>query len=40
MAQGVDKPQAAVPAKEKTLLAAVSDAAQWKPLDPRVAQGS
>jgi len=38
MAQGLDKPQAAVPAKEKTLLAAVSDAAQWKPLDPRVAK--
>jgi tetratricopeptide (TPR) repeat protein len=30
-----DKPQAV---KEKTLLAAVSDASQWKPLDPRVAQ--
>jgi tetratricopeptide (TPR) repeat protein len=37
-AQSSDKPQAAIPAKEKTLLAAVSDAAQWKPLDPRVAQ--
>ena len=35
---GSDKPQAAVPAQEKTLLAAVSEAAQWKPLDPRVAK--
>jgi tetratricopeptide (TPR) repeat protein len=34
-AEGPDKPQAA---KEKTLLAAVSEAAQWKPVDPRVAQ--
>ena len=38
--QSLDKPQAAVAVKEKTLLAAVSEAAQWKPLDPRVAQGS
>src|ERR1700751_4179497 len=38
LAQGLEKPQAAVPAKEKTLLAAVSEAAQWKPLDPRVAK--
>jgi len=40
MGQGFEKPQAAVPpsVKEKTLLAAVSDAAQWKPLDPRVAK--
>ena len=37
-AQGLDKPQAAVPGKEKTLLAAVTEAAQWKPLDPRVAK--
>jgi tetratricopeptide (TPR) repeat protein len=37
-AQSLDKPQAAVPAKEKTLLTAVSDAAQWKPVDPRVAK--
>ena len=28
----------AVPAQEKTLLAAVSQAAQWQPLDPRVAK--
>jgi tetratricopeptide (TPR) repeat protein len=34
-AEGPDKSQAA---KEKTLLAAVTEAAQWKPLDPRVAQ--
>jgi tetratricopeptide (TPR) repeat protein len=38
LAQSLDKPQAATPVKEKTLLAAVSDAAQWKPLDPRVAK--
>jgi tetratricopeptide (TPR) repeat protein len=36
--QSLDKPQAGVSAKEKTLLAAVSEAAQWKPLDPRVAK--
>jgi len=28
----------AVAAKERTLLAAISEAAQWKPLDPRVAK--
>src|SRR3984885_5968616 len=38
LAQSLDKPQAAIPTKEKTLLAAVSEAAQWKPLDPRVAK--
>jgi tetratricopeptide (TPR) repeat protein len=37
-AQGLDKPQVAVAMKEKTLLAAVSEAGQWKPLDPRVAK--
>jgi tetratricopeptide (TPR) repeat protein len=34
-AQGLDKPPAA---KEKTLLAAVTEAGQWKQLDPRVAK--
>jgi tetratricopeptide (TPR) repeat protein len=38
LAQGLDKPQTAVAVKEKTLLAAVGEAAQWKPLDPRVAK--
>ena len=41
-AENPDKPQAAVAApvaaKEKTLLAAVTEAAQWKALDPRVAK--
>jgi tetratricopeptide (TPR) repeat protein len=34
-AQALDKPQQV---KEKTLLAAVTEASQWKPLDPRVAK--
>ena len=38
MTQGLDKPQAAVATKEKTLLAAVTEAAQWKATDPRVAK--
>jgi tetratricopeptide (TPR) repeat protein len=37
-AESPDRPQAAVAPKEKTLLAAVTEAAQWKPLDPRVAK--
>jgi len=36
--QALDKPQAAVATKEKSLLAAVNDAAQWKATDPRVAK--
>src|SRR5437879_2473690 len=31
-----EKPQAALSQKEKTLLEAVSESAQWKPADPRV----
>ena len=44
LAQSLDKSQGAVaasgavPLMEKTLLAAVTEAAQWKPLDPRVAK--
>src|SRR5271156_930495 len=38
LAEALDKPQAAVASQEKTLLAAVSDAAQWKATDPRVAK--
>ena len=37
-AQGLDRPQSGAVMKEKTLLAAVTDAAQWKPTDPRVAK--
>src|SRR5580704_8800773 len=36
--QNGEKPQAAVSAKEKALLAAVTETAQWKPVDPRVAK--
>jgi tetratricopeptide (TPR) repeat protein len=36
--QNIDKPQAAVSKKETALLAAVTDAAQWKPTDSRVAK--
>jgi tetratricopeptide (TPR) repeat protein len=36
--QALDKPQAAMATKEKSLLAAVTDAAQWKATDPRVAK--
>ncbi|HTC90410.1 MAG TPA: tetratricopeptide repeat protein [Bryobacteraceae bacterium] len=38
LAENPDKPQAAVAAKERMLQAAVTEAAQWKPLDPRVAK--
>jgi tetratricopeptide (TPR) repeat protein len=37
IAQSLDKPQAPTTAQEKTLLASVNDAAEWKPTDPRVA---
>src|SRR5258707_9155146 len=37
-AQNGEKPQAAVSAKEKALLAGVTETAQWKPADPRVAK--
>src|SRR5258706_14651962 len=36
--QNGEKQQAAVSAKEKALLAAVTETAQWKPADPRVAK--
>ena len=36
--QNGEKPQAAVSAKEKALLAGVTETAQWKPADPRVAK--
>jgi hypothetical protein len=38
MSQGLDKPQAALSATEKALLAAVNESSQWKPTDPRVAK--
>ena len=36
--QSLDKPQAAVSAREKALLATVTESSQWKPTDPRVAK--
>src|SRR5258706_4441562 len=36
--QNGEKPQPAVSAKEKALLASVTETAQWKPADPRVAK--
>src|SRR5438105_122805 len=36
--QSLDKPQAAISQKEKTLLAAITELAQWKPGDPRVSR--
>ena len=37
-ASGVNPASGVSPAKEKVLLAALGEAAQWKPLDPRVAK--
>ena len=38
LAQIPDKLPTSISLKEKTLLAAVTESAQWKPADPRVAQ--
>lgn len=38
LAEGPEKSQATASAKEKMLLATVSEASQWKPSDPRVAK--